>query len=110
MLCLVSAIRLAKELSDHNFARAGNATCCLRFENRGQYHFHAARRGHELDAQELALADANGTSLLRDRAHGDSRVAFRHFTLRRGSDAFFPAAMRRHDCGGHGDIQNGAGG
>src|SRR5207244_2943794 len=38
----------------------------LRFNNRGQRDFHQAGCGPELDPQEFALADADGSRLLRD--------------------------------------------
>ena len=49
---------------------AGASSRRLRFEDRRQYHFHATRRGHELDAEEFVVADANGPGLLRHRTDG----------------------------------------
>ena len=53
-----------------------NTSCRLRLEDRGQRHFHPGRCRHELDAQELALADADGSGLLRHRVDGHGAARF----------------------------------
>ena len=82
----------------------------VRFEDRRECDFYEVRCRAQLGAQELSLADADGAGLLRDRVDGGCGVAVRYFAVWRGSDAFFPAAMRRDDRCRHGHLQNGAGG
>ena len=74
----------------------------------GNIIFTQARRRDQLDAQKLALADADGPRLLRHRAHGHGRSRFDIVALRRGGDALFAPAERRDDRRRHGDLQNGA--
>jgi hypothetical protein len=82
----------------------------LRFEDRGQRDFYALRCGAQLGAKKFALANADGSRLLRNRIDGYGRVPVRHRAVRRGSDAILAATMRRDDRCRHSHIQNGAGG
>src|SRR5262249_16473406 len=86
----------------------GNSLYCLRFENRRQRDFYTFRCSAELGPQELALANAYGSGLLRDRVNGDRCVAVRYCAIWRGSDALFAAAMRCDDRGWDSYLQNGA--
>src|SRR5207253_5281390 len=60
--------------------------------------------------QELALANADGPGLLRDRVNGGSCIALRYCSIRCRSDALFTAAMRCDDCGGYRFLQKRGGG
>ena len=102
------SIPIASLLDERRASPQGNPACRLRFQDRRQRHFHPARRGDELDAQELALADADGPGLLRDRTDGHGLRAFRHRPLWRRGDALLAATMRRHDRRRHGHLQDGA--
>src|SRR5438477_12681486 len=59
----------------------------VRLQDRGQRHFYPARRRFQLGEKKFALADANGTRLLRNRINGHRRVPVRHRAVRRRSDA-----------------------
>jgi hypothetical protein len=54
----------------------------LRFEDRGQRDFYALRCGAQLGANKFALADADGSRLLRNRIDGYGRVPVRHRAVR----------------------------
>src|SRR5262249_37932918 len=90
-------IGLARMCRRSNVIYARNTCYCLRFKNRRQRDFYALRCGAQLGAQELALADADGLGLLRDRIDGRGRIALRYRAIRRRGDALFATAMRRDD-------------
>src|SRR5207253_7452699 len=83
-----------------NFSYVGNTRDSIRFKDRRERDFYALRCGPELGPQELALANADGPGLLRDRVNGGSCIALRYCSIRCRSDALFTAAMRCDDCGG----------
>ena len=60
-----------RSLIDHGFRLFLDRPRRLRFEDRGQRDLHAAGFSDQLDAEELALADADGPRVLRDRDDGD---------------------------------------
>jgi hypothetical protein len=65
-------------------------TCCLRFQSRRECDFHEARFRDQLDAEEFAVADADGAGVLRDRVDGDGASRFDISRFRRGGDAVSP--------------------
>ncbi len=65
---------LARAERDLTVRYVGNTLDSLRFEDRRQRHFYALRCRAQLGAKEFALANADGSRLLRDRTNGDGRI------------------------------------
>ena len=61
----------AQQVTHHGQPVSQHSSHRLRFKNRRKRHHHPRGCRHQLDAKELALADADGSGLLRHRADGD---------------------------------------
>ena len=61
----------AQQVTHHGQPVSQHSSHRLRFKNRGKRHHYPRGCRHQLDAEELALADADGSGLLRHRADGD---------------------------------------
>ena len=84
-------IDLARVCRRSNVTYARNTRYRLRFENRRQCDFYALRRGAQLGPEKLALADADGSGMLRDRVDGGGCIALRYRAIRCRGDALFAA-------------------
>jgi hypothetical protein len=103
-------IDLARGCRRSNLTYVGNTRDRIRLKDRRERDLYALRCGAQLGTQKLAVADADGPGLLRNRVNGCRGVSVRYRAIRGGGDALFAAAMRRDDCGRYGHLQNGAGG